>query len=125
MNKLILSVSLILFLTGCTTHEAAVIGAIPGRMIGMPLGVLATAIDESVKTAGDVVDANPRYSRVKNNTISKPAYQYQNYKPSAPAYHVAGNTHYYKAEVLIKTRGPAQLESMQLVDSRDVTEFWQ
>jgi hypothetical protein len=120
MKKLIVSLSVIFFSTGCTTQEAAIMGAIPGRIIGM----VATALDESVKTAADVVSANPRYSRAKNVASSKPAYQYQNYKAVTPTYRGVDNSHYYKAEVLIKTQGAAKFESIQLMDSREVTNFW-
>jgi hypothetical protein len=124
MKKLIVSLSVIFFSTGCTTQEAVIMGAIPGRIIGTPIGMVATALDESVKTAADVVSANPRYSRAKNVASSKPAYQYQNYKAVTPTYRGVDNSHYYKAEVLIKTRGAAKFESIQLMDSREVTDFW-
>ena len=125
MKHLFLSLSLMLILSACTVHEAAVIGAIPGRMVGIPLGMAITAVDESFKTATDVVKANPRYSSA-NNTHYSQATKY--YPPKADRKYnnyLDGDYHYYKAEVLIKTQGSAQIESLHLLESKNVTDFWQ
>ncbi len=124
MKNILIISSMLLILSACTTHEAAVIGAIPGRMVGIPLGMAITAVDESFKTAGDVVKANPRYHRSSKLRYSKPVdtYRPKTYRRYGSSFD--GDYHYYKAEVLIKTQGPAQIESMQLLDGKNVTDFW-
>ena len=103
-------------LAGCTTKEAATLAAIPGRVIGTTLGMTAVIIDESVHTAGDVVDANPRYKNKPRRT---------NCCQTRPDSHQDNQSHYYKAEVLIKTRGPAVIESVQSIEGEAIKEFWQ
>jgi hypothetical protein len=47
---------------GCASPaHTAQAGAWLGRGLGAPLGFTATALDEAIQYAGDVVDANPRY----------------------------------------------------------------
>ncbi|MEJ2200524.1 MAG: hypothetical protein P8X63_05870 [Desulfuromonadaceae bacterium] len=78
------------------------------------LTFLSTAIDETFRTAGDVVKENPRYQNQRNEpkpTVSLPT-------PGAE------EDYYYKAEVLVKTHGPAQIESLSLQQTEDVSEFW-
>ena len=124
--KNIIKISCItLLLAACTAHEAAVIGAIPGRIVGIPLGMAITAADESIKTAGDIVKANPRYYQSNKVRYSKTVDTYQSRPSRKYNSHIDGDYHYYKAEVLIKTQGPAQIKSMQLLESRNVTDFWQ
>ena len=115
--KMIILVSGILLLTACSTRNAALLATIPGQVIGVSLGMTLTAIDETFKTAQEVVDANPRYDR--QNTVHKVGHS-----PSQRFPNDAHNTHYYKTEVLIKTRGPADIQSVELIDSQDVTDFW-
>ncbi len=107
--------------SGCTTRDAAQLGSLIGRSLGTPIGTVATAIDETFQTAGDVVKENPRYQqRQMQAPAPAPA------APPAPLYAAPANSgdHYYRAEVLIKTRGPARIESMHLQQTEDVTAFW-
>lgn len=115
--KMIVLVAGILLLNACTTRNAALLATIPGQVIGVPLGMTLTAIDETFKTAKDVVNANPRYDTQKLNRQASNA-------PSWRLPHDRQDTRYYKTEVLIKTRGPADIQSVELMNSQDVTEFW-
>ncbi len=122
MKKRYISLILILALSACTTHEAAVLGAIPGRIIGVPIGMTFTAIEQTFETANDIVEARPKHSGLLPRGYSKPI----EYSPRrSTAYRNKNDTHYYKAEVLIKTRGKADFQSVQLVETKDVTDFWQ
>ena len=97
------------------------------------MGVAATAFDETFKVAGDVVDANPRYakrtaaqrSQYDSSRQSRPAPR------SEPSLRSQGRntpsdqaTHYYRAEVLVKTRGPAAIQSIDFADSMEEVDFW-
>ena len=104
---------ILLSMIGCTNQDAAQLGAMIGRTLGKPVGTVATAIDETVQTSGDIVRENPRYQNPPPRT--KPT------QPTAPA---ADGNYYYRTEVLVKTRGPAQIESMELREVEDVSEFW-
>ncbi len=115
--KMILLVTGVLLFNACSTRNAALLATIPGQAIGVPLGMTLTAIDETFKTAKEVVDANPRYDK------QKPVHQ-AGYSSSRRLPEDVQDTHYYKTEVLIKTRGPADIQSVELIDSEDVTEFW-
>ncbi|WP_305045063.1 hypothetical protein [Geoalkalibacter sp.] len=108
-------VAVLAIFSGCTTRDAAQLGSMMGRSLGVPVGTVATVIDETFQTAGDVVKENPRYQR-----RLVPAASPATLNPS-PA--TAGD-HYYRAEVLIKTQGPARIESMSLQKSEDVSAFW-
>jgi len=115
--KAILFVTTILMLSSCSVRDAAILATVPGHMLGVPLGMTLTAIDETIETAGEVIDANPRYDhRNRVRHVGGITSQRKTYDAPGP--------HYYKAEVLVKTRGPAKIQSMQLIDSHDVTEFW-
>jgi len=116
-NKgLLTAVIAFLLVSGCANQDAAQLGSLIGRSLGRPIGTVATAIDETFQTAGDVVKENPRYQQQRQ---SQPAPQLA--PASAPSDQSA---HYYKAEVLIKTRGPARIESMNLQQTEDVSAFW-
>lgn len=125
INRLLNLIALITVLSACTTREAAIIAAVPGRIIGTPMGMIATTVDESFATAGDIVQANPRHDRCcKGSLLQKHRPTQRSPTDLAPPLENTG-FHYYKAEVLIKTRGRAQFESIQMLDSQDVTNFWQ
>ena len=113
----------VMTLSACTHRDAAMIGAVIGHSVGAPLGTAAVALDETFKTAGDVVEANPRYDG-QTRAPKNPA----NSRPSRQGAHAGGEnedeTHYYKAEVLVKTHGPASIESIDFHESEDVTKFW-
>lgn len=102
-----------LIVSGCANQDAAQLGSLIGRALGRPIGTVATAIDETFQTAGDVVKENPRYQQQR---------QYQPPLPAAAPYDQGA--HYYQAEVLVKTRGPARIESLQLQKTEDVSAFW-
>lgn len=104
-----------LIVSGCANQDAAQLGSLIGRSLGRPIGTVATAIDETIHTAGDVVKENPRYQQQRQN---QPAQQV----PLPAPYDESA--HYYKAEVLIKTRGPARIESLNLQKTEDVSAFW-
>jgi hypothetical protein len=105
---------LIFLLAGCANQDAAQLGSLIGRSLGKPLGVVATALDETLQTTADVVHENPRYHR------SQPAAQ-----QAVPVRTGSGEEDfYYRAEVLVRTRGPAQIESLDLQKTEDVSAFW-
>ena len=89
-------------------------GSLIGRTLGKPLGAVATTIDETFQTAGDVARANPRYQHRPNEPKQLAAVSIS---PADEAY-------YYQAEVLVKTQGPARIESLSLQQAEDVSEFW-
>lgn len=123
-SKTLAALGLALAITsGCTLGDTAQVSALVGRTIGAPLGAVATAIEESVLTAGDVTRLNPRY---QNAQAMSPNHLQPPLQPSRP-YETTSSPetpYYYRAEVLIKTRGPARIESLQLQDTQDVSEFW-
>lgn len=114
-NRILLaSLTAMVFLSSCSNQDAAQLGSLIGRSLGRPVGTVATAIDETFRTAGDVVKENPRFQNQRN-------------EPKQTVLQRIPNTeedYYYKAEVLVKTRGPAQIESMSLKQTEDVSEFW-
>lgn len=85
-------------------------GAI-GRSLGRPVGAVATAIDETFRTAGEVVRENP-YRRGNETDAPETAL--------APD----GEEHYCRAEVLVKARGPSKIEALRLRETEEVSEFW-
>lgn len=113
-RTILVGLAALFFLSSCANQDAAQLGSLIGRSLGKPVGTVATAIDETFRTAGDIVKENPRFQNQRNNP--KPAES-----PSLPN---TKEDHYYKAEVLVKTRGPAQIESLSLQQTEDVSEFW-
>ena len=115
MNRILWGgLAAVTFLSACTNQDAAQLGSMIGRSLGKPVGTVATAIDETFRTAGDIIEENPRYQNQRNEpkpTVSPPI-------PNTE------EDYYYKAEVLVKTRGPAQIESMSLQQTEDVSDFW-
>lgn len=114
MRKIaIVSLFVLAIQTGCSNRDAALLGSLIGRSLGKPVGTVATAIDETVQTAGDVIKQNPRYQQA---ALSQ----------TTPSFHEPANQqdYYYRTEVLVKTRGPAQIEAVSLQQSEDVSEFW-
>lgn len=105
----------LLLLVGCSNRDAAQLGSLIGRSLGKPIGTLATAVDETFQTAGDVVSENPRYQQ-----------PVQPYQPSTETVNQQQDQqdYYYRTQVLVKTRGPAQIEAVSLQQSEDVSEFW-
>ncbi|WP_303720114.1 hypothetical protein [Malonomonas rubra] len=101
-------------LSACTNQDAAQLGSLIGRSLGKPVGTVATAIDETFRTVGDVVNENPRFQ----NQYNEPKQTVSSRIPSTE------EDYYYKAEVLVKTRGPAQIDSMSLQKTEDVSDFW-
>lgn len=112
---LILLISFILF-SGCTNRDAAQLGSLIGRSLGKPIGVVATAVDETVKTTGDVIKENPRYQNLSSAPLQR---------TEDVTHGVDESVRYYRAEVLVKTKGPANIQSMSLQETEDVTQFWQ
>ena len=104
----------LLLLTGCSNRDAALFGGLIGRSLGKPLGTVATAVDETFNTTGDIVKESPRYQQ-------RPAILNTTRTASATASDVP---HYYRAEVIVKTRGPAEIENLELQKTEDVSEFW-
>ena len=120
-RTILVGLAALFFLSSCANQDAAQLGSLiwVGAVddiweLGKPVGTVATAIDETFRTAGDIVKENPRFQNQRNNP--KPAES-----PSLPN---TKEDHYYKAEVLVKTRGPAQIESLSLQQTEDVSEFW-
>ncbi|GAB4564043.1 MAG: hypothetical protein Tsb0017_23600 [Geothermobacteraceae bacterium] len=136
LRNLVVALMLVGLCWGCTQRDAATVGAMIGRGLAMPLGTAAVIVDETVQSTGDIVRQNPRYDQ-RNN---QPAFRRQMApEPSAAAprlqpveYHPASalvsdrkdRFHYYRTEVLVKTRGPADIQSIDFVESEDVTRFW-
>lgn len=139
MRNLLLIFTLFCLSWGCTQRDAATIGAMVGRTVAMPIGTVAVALDETVQSTGDIVRQNPRYDNlpatpsVLNNHGPTPAPAYTptgSYHQVSNGNHNDGNTysdnqtHYYRAEVLVKTRGPANIQSIDFAESQDISEFW-
>jgi hypothetical protein len=99
---------------GCSNHDAAQLGAMIGRTIGKPIGTAATAVDETFRTVGDVISENPRHKRSPSVPVAV--------TPTAPI--SSDGDFYYRTEVVVKTRGPAEIQSLQLQQVEDVSEFW-
>lgn len=111
---LALSSLILLLLSGCANKDAAELGSLIGRTLGKPIGTVATAIDETFRTTGDVVRENPRFQR-----------QQREQQQATPATSSSDeDTFYYRTEVLVKTRGPAQIEEVSLQEAEDVSDFW-
>jgi len=100
---------------GCSNRDAAQLGAMIGRTLGKPIGTAATAVDETFRTVGDVMTENPRHQNRK--VVPVTVAREEEAQTDDQAY-------FYRTEVLVKTRGPAQIESLQLQQSEDVSEFW-
>lgn len=49
--------------SACSPRETARVGAVIGRQVGAPIGLVGVVVDETFRTAGDVVKANPRYAK--------------------------------------------------------------
>jgi hypothetical protein len=102
----------VLGLLGCATpREAATVGAWMGRQIGTPMGIAATAVEESFHHAGDIRYANPRFDGRPRTT--------QRLQSAND-----DSTHVYRANVVVKTEGPARVRSIEVSDPEDVTAFW-
>lgn len=100
---------------GCSNRDAAQLGAVIGRTLGKPIGTAATAVDETFRTVGDVITENPRH----RNSKGVPAVV-----SHADEVQTDEQAYFYRTEVQVKTRGPAQIESLQLPQSEDMSEFW-
>ncbi len=120
-SALILIVAFALLSGACAHQDAANLGVAFGHVLGTPVGVVATTLDETFQTAGDIVEANPRYEKKRS---PRPAAKPKPDRSYSPTTH-ADNTRYYRAEVIVKTNGPADLQSIEVQESRDVTAFWQ
>ncbi len=104
----------LILLSGCSNREAAQLGSMIGRALGKPVGTVATALDETVRTTADIVKDNPRYQRqAKPERLAM-----------TPRIDQRQDDYYYRAEVLVKTRGPAQIEEFSLQQTEDVSDFW-
>jgi hypothetical protein len=110
---------------GCTHTDAANVGAAVGHGLGTPVGVAAVAVEETFATAADIQDANRRHRRPQPlpRRVSRRAGSSST--PRKPAASRAGEDHYYRAEVVVRTRGPADIRSIEVGETEDVTEFWQ
>jgi len=105
----------------CSPREAATVGAMIGRPFGYALGTGAVAIEETFETAKDVRQANPRY----DGRVARPCGPYRaGCGPACGTCRPVDDTHYYEATVLVKTTGPASIQSIDFKDSEDVTAFW-
>jgi hypothetical protein len=104
------------------------LGVAIGEALGTPLGVAAAAVDETFQTAGDVVDANPRYRQRAAAQAPRSSPSGHTRSPVTAerrsAERSAQSSHYYRAEVLVKIRGPAKIETIDFVDSEEVVGFW-
>lgn len=100
---------------GCSNRDAAQLGAMIGRTLGKPIGTAATAVDETFRTVGDVITENPRHQNRKVASVAG---------SRVDEVQTDDQVYLYRTEVLVKTRGPAQIESLQLQQSEDVSEFW-
>ena len=104
----------------CSPREAATVGSIIGRPFGYALGTGVVAVEETFNTAADVRNANPRYDqsqyKMPGMCCNNVANEY--YSGSQD------EAYYYEAQVLVKTIGPAHIDSIELQDTEDVTEFW-
>jgi len=118
ISIIVVVAALVWGMLGCTPREAAVVGAKMGRQAGTALGSAAVAIEETFNTVGDVLDANPR----RDHQVS-PQQEASLHPTSSPGTEPEA-VHYYKAEVLIKTNGPAEIASVDVGDTEDVTQFW-
>ena len=119
---------LILF-GGCTTRGAAMLGAAIGQGIGTPIGVAAVAFDEAGHVTGEIVRANPRYASNFHQPQAAPVGAPRHPEPrrfsgATSRHHGHEQTYVYKAEVLVRTRGPAQIEAIDFVDAEEVNRFW-
>ncbi len=103
---------------GCTNREAATVGAMIGHRIGTVFGTAAVAVEETFETAKDVQDANPRWDH-----LPKSRHRGRDQSPRVSA-DPKQQHHYYSTNVLIKTRGPAHIVSVETGDTEDVTSFW-
>jgi len=139
MRNLILVLFIFSLGWGCTQRDAATLGAVVGRTVAMPIGTAAVILDETVQSTGDIVRQNPRYDNlsakpsVLNHSRPAPPTAFTpvaGYRKASYVNYNGGDTygdsqtHYYRAEVLVKTRGPADIESINFAESQDITEFW-
>jgi hypothetical protein len=66
-----------LFTVGCVSpRPTATAGASLGRLIALPLGFTASALDEVLKQTGDIAAANPRYDTDQTGDIAAPNPKY-------------------------------------------------
>ena len=122
LSLTIIGTSAILF-SACAHQDAAKVGAAIGHGLGTPIGVAVTAVDETIQTTIDIVNANPRYTENQEN---KNKGKNQNHHDRGVFFLGHENdTHYYKAEVLVKTNGPADIDSIDFHESEEVTDFWE
>jgi hypothetical protein len=69
MKKLLITQAIVLtgislITVGCVSpRQTATAGASLGRLIALPLGFTASALDETMNQTGDIVEANPRYDQ--------------------------------------------------------------
>ena len=117
------SIGVALSQAGCTHREAAIVGAAVSRPIGYTLGIAGVAVDETFKTAGDIMQANPRHEENRFNTLGTDGRASSVYPPKLDNA-IDKHIHYYKKEVMIKTSGPANIQSMEFTDSKEVSDFW-
>jgi hypothetical protein len=110
---------------GCTHSDAANVGAAIGHGLGIPLGVAAVSVEETFSTADDIQDANPRHQKSQPAASESRREASRSNRVAQPPRQQSSDPHYYKAEVLLKTHGPADIQSIELQDTEDVTEFWQ
>jgi len=92
MQRYLITCGLLVLTAGCTNQDAAQLGSFIGRTLGKPIGTVATAIDETVQTAGDVTNENPRYQQ---RSQLQPADRTTG-AGSVPAELPPGETHYYR-----------------------------
>ncbi len=114
----VLIVSLIIAVTGCSHREAATVGAMIGHRIGTVFGTATVAVEETFETTKDVQAANPRWDDHPRHS------QRTRHRPVPPPPHSDSESHYYSTNVVIKTRGPAEILSVEASETEDVTQFW-
>ncbi|RMF47565.1 MAG: hypothetical protein D6751_02430 [Deltaproteobacteria bacterium] len=136
LRNLVVALMLVGLCWGCTQRDAATVGAMIGRGLAMPIGTAAVIVDETAQSTGDIVRQNPRYDQLKNQPafrrqtaaappVVPPRSRHGEYHPAGAAYPGREDRyHYYRAEVLVKTRGPADIQSIDFAESEDVTRFW-
>ncbi len=114
-------------MTACTHTDAAMLGAVIGHGLGTPLGTAAVAVEETFNTADDVVDANPRHASQHHTQTSRRIGNRTQADRTPPR---DGNIyndapHHYRTEVLITTKGAADIQSIEVGETDEVVDFWQ
>jgi len=63
ITLILLSVAILALFSGCTNQSAARVGNGIGRVLGKPLGLVATTADQAFRTTGEILIENLRQQR--------------------------------------------------------------